>query len=463
MPLNRRAFLNAAGGASVALAAPPGQPNVLFIMTDQQFAEAMSCRIGARYLRTPHMDGLAANGMLFSRAYCPNPLCVPSRASIFTGRYPTETGVQTNDRVKDFLDSEKFPNLGSIFKRAGYATGFFGKWHMPFPANKAATHGFDIVTPNRKQGADAGTAAGASDFIRANRGRPFLVVASFLNPHNICQWPRGEEFSEGDPGTPPPLNQCPPRRANYGTPRNETDTMLLMRRSFQATPMFPVGNFDESKWRQYIWAYYRMIEKVDALIGKVLQSVRDAGADRRTVIVFTADHGDCQGAHGWNQKTVFYEESARVPFIVSCPGTTKRGVSNRLVHTGVDLIPTLCGYAGIPVPRGLPGLALHDTANGRDDRDPREYVVVCNRMIQGAEIDGRLPTPDGRMVRSQRFKYCAYSEGARRESLVDLDRDPGEMVNLAGDPRHQKTLDRHRAMLAAWGRQTGDRFAVPAS
>jgi len=248
--MNRRTFLQASGGAALAFAAPSQKPNILFIMTDQQFAEAMSCRIGAGYLRTPNMDSLAANGMLFSRAYCPNPLCVPSRTSLFTGRYPTETGVQTNDQVKDFLDYRKFPNMGSIFKSAGYATGYFGKWHMPFEEGKPDTHGFDIVKPNKKQGGDVGTAANASDFIKANSGGPFLVVASFLNPHNICQWPRHEAFSEGDPGTPPPLNQCPPRRANYGAPKNETDTMLLMRRSYQATNMFPVGNFDEGKWRE---------------------------------------------------------------------------------------------------------------------------------------------------------------------------------------------------------------------
>lgn len=456
--ITRRSFLTTAAGAAVSAprtGAAERRPNILFVMTDQQSSDALSCRIGDRYLRTPSMDSLAANGMLFTRAYCANPLCVPSRTSMFTGRYPSETGVETNDQVKDGIDAKRFPNMGSMFKRAGYATGYFGKWHMPFREADAAVHGFDILKPNKKQNGDAGTAAGASDFIRANRDKPFLVVASFLNPHNICQWPRGEEFSEGDPGLPPPLDQCPPRRANYGPPKNETDIMLLMRRSYQSTRMFPVGGFDEKKWREYIWAYHRMIEKVDALIGKVLQTVRDAGLEERTLVVFTADHGDCQGAHGWNQKTVFYDEAARVPFIVSGKGTTKRGVSSRLVHTGADLVPTLCSYADIPVPKGLPGLSLKDTADGRSDRDPRQYIVVCNKMVQGAEIDGRLPAPDGRMVRSQRYKYCVYSEGARRESLVDMEKDPGEMVNAAEDPQYKKILDQHRGMLAEWRRKTG--------
>jgi choline-sulfatase len=404
------------------------------------------------------MDSIAANGTLFSRAYCANPLCVPSRTSMFTGRYPVETGVENNLQVKDYLDTRRFPTMGSIFKSGGYATGYFGKWHIPYKQSENRAHGFDTVRPNIKPGADAGTAAAASEFIRSKRDTPFLAVASFINPHNICEWPRGEAFSEGDPGTPPPASQCPPRRADWQTPENETDIMRLMRRSYQATPTFPVGDYGEAKWRAYIWAYYRMIEKVDALIGRVLETVRQAGLEERTVVVFSADHGDCQGAHGWNQKTAFYDEAARVPFIVSCKGTTKPGVSSRLVHTGVDLIPTLCAYAGLSVPKELPGTSLKGTANGKDDKDPREYVVVSNQMVQGGEIDGRIPKPDGRMVRSQGYKYCVYNEGDRRESLVDMRHDSGEMKNLAGDAGYRRVLDEHRAMLAAWARQTGDRF-----
>jgi choline-sulfatase len=455
--MNRRAFLQAAGASALTAVAPRAassdRPNLLFIMTDQQFADAMSCRIGDRYIKTPNMDGLAATGRLFSRAYCANPLCVPSRTSLFTGRYPAETGIETNDKAT--IDVQKFPMMGTIFQRAGYATGDFGKWHMPVDEGKPELHGFE-VRPRQKR--DTDTAELAIEFIRQKRSKPFLAVASFLNPHNICQWPRGEEFSEGDPGQPPALDRCPPRRPNYAPPKDESDIMLFMRRSYQASSMFPVGNFDEKKWREYIWAYYRMIELVDKQVGRVLEAVRAAGMEERTVVVFTADHGDCQGAHGWNQKTVFYEEAARVPFIVSCKGTTKPGTSDRLVHVGVDLIPTLCGYAGIPVPPALPGMSLQETANSGSRKDPREYVVVCNKMAQGEPVDGRSFKPDGRMVRSQRYKYCAFNEGTRRESLVDLQKDTGEMVNLAGDAGHKPVLEQHRRMLAEWGKKINDPF-----
>jgi arylsulfatase A-like enzyme len=284
------------------------------------------------------------------------------------------------------------------------------------------------------------------------------MVASFVNPHNICQWARGEALPDGAIGTPPPVDQCPPLRANHEPQKNEPDGVATMRKSYHNTKTFPVGNFDAKKWREYIWAYYRMIEKVDALIGQVLGPLRESGQEDRTVVVFLADHGDCQGAHRWNQKTVLYDEAARVPLIVSYKGVTKPGVSGRLAHTGVDLIPTLCAYAGIPAPEGLPGLSLKDTANGKGGKDPREYLVVSNKMVQGGPVDGRIPVLEGRMVRSRRYKYCIYSEGRRRESLVDMEKDPGEMENLAENSAYRDILESHRGMLAGFRKNTNDPF-----
>jgi len=221
--------------------------------------------------------------------------------------------------------------------------------------------------------------------------------------------------------------------------------------------MFPVGDFDAKKWREYLWAYYRLIEKADAQIGVVLQALRESGHDEDTLVVFTADHGDCQGAHGWNQKTVFYEEASRVPLIISMKGN-KAANASRLVNTGIDLIPTLCDYASIRVPAALPGLSVKNTRT-----DPREYIVVSNKLVQGAPIDGHKPETSGRMVRGHRYKYCVYDRGERKESLVDLEKDPGEMVNLAGEPQFRKELLHNRAVLTEWCGRTHDSFPVPAT
>ena len=457
---SRRRFLRAAGAIAVVSAADrlrasptPHPPNVLILTTDQQFADAMSCRMGSQFLHTPNMDRLAARSLVFRRAYSANPLCMPSRASMVTGRYPVTTGIETNGRAT--LDPARFPSLGTIFARQGYATAYFGKWHLPYPIQAKDAHGFDemhadVVFTNHDRNLDTRTAAEASQFLATKRSRPFLAWVSFLNPHNICEWARGESLPQGPIGPAPPADNCPPLRSNHDPQKDEPDIMTLMRRSYQSNPMFPVGNFDDAKWRQYQWAYYRLIEKVDAQVGVVLQALHENHLEQNTIVVFAADHGDCQGAHRWNQKTVFYEESARVPFLVSYPGVVRTGVTDHLVNTGIDLVPTLCSLAGIKRPASGDGISLMKTATRTSARDSRNYVVASNDMDQGRPVDGTTPHAKGRMVRSQRYKYCAYDHGEHRESLVDLESDPGEMVNLAADPKHRKILLQHRQMLAEW-------------
>jgi choline-sulfatase len=300
-----------------------------------------------------------------------------------------------------------------------------------------------------------------------------LLVVSITNPHDIAEWSRGQRLpSDGQLPDPPPPDRCPPRRENFATPKNETDSMVLMRKSYQTAPMFPVSGFDENKWRQYIWAYYRLIEKADARVGQVLAALHESGQEENTLVIFTADHGDCQGSHGWNQKTVFYDESTRVPLIISIPGKAKAGTSDQLVNTGVDLIPTMCDFAGIRLPRGLPGLSLKDRCSDEGRRDfrgakgdkagsqSREYIVSSHRMVQGVEVGGATPECNGRMVRSDRFKYCVYDIGRRCESLVDMENDPGEMTNLAGDAAYANVLEQHREYLRQWSAKVGDAFAI---
>ena len=452
VPITRRTFL--ASTAAATLSGQTKKPNIVIITTDQQFAESASYRIGRQFIRTPNMDRIAANGTVFTRAYCGNPLCVPSRTSIFTGRYCAETNVYDNDdRTKIKLDTKKFPIMGTIFKNAGYDTGYFGKWHLPVIEKDLSSHGFDTMDTRMD---DPLTAANAAKFVSAKRDKPFLMMTSLLNPHNIAEWSRGQKLPLGDIGNPPPLDQLPPVRPNGRPQQNEPDIVSLMRRSYQAAPMFPVSGFDEEKWREYIWAYYRMIEKVDREIGVVLDAIAKAGLENDTLIVLSADHGDCQGSHGWNQKTILYEEATRIPFVLSQKGVTKPGTSKTLVQTGIDIIPTICAHAGISAPGGLPGTNVLAPAS-------RKFVVVENRMIQGAEIEGKIPTTTGRMVRGERYKYCAYSNGKQRESLVDLDKDPGEMTNLAVDPKFAKVLADNRANLSAWCKSVNDPFPVPAS
>jgi choline-sulfatase len=439
---------------------------VLLIMTDQQFGDAMSCRMGRQYLSTPAMDSLAARGAVFTRAYSVNPLCVPSRNSIFTGRYPHETRVTTNDHAKDRLDPGEFMCIGNYFKNAGYKTAYSGKWHLCFDQKDPGTHGFEIMDSQIKGNHDVAVTDGAVRFLARRHDAPFLVVASFLNPHNICEWARRaagrqERLSCGEIGDPPASERLPPAPANLAPPRNEPDGMTLMRRAYQVEKgLFPVGRFTPEDWRKQRWGYYRMVEKVDTEIGKVLEALRKTGQEDNTLVIFTSDHGECAGAHGFNQKTVFYEESARVPLIISWKGRTPAATCDKLVNTGIDILPTLFDGVGIETPRKLPGRSLWPPALGQPVIKWRDHVVVQNDMVQAGEVNGIKPTMGGRMVRTERYKYCVYSRGIRRESLVDLQADPGETNDLAADAEYSDVLLKHRELLSRFGTEHSDPLAA---
>lgn len=443
--------------AATLTAAPP---NILFIMTDQQIADGLSCRMGNKYLHTPALDRLASRGTFFTRAYAPNPLCMPARNSIFTGRYPHETGVTDNAPMHSGLklDPAEFPLMGTYFKRAGYHTGYFGKWHLCFDAKDPAAHGFEEIDTQQK---DAVTADNAVAFLRQRHERPFLLVASFLNPHNMAELTRGQPLSNGPIGEPPALAELPPPPVNLAPPAFEPDTMTLIRRGYFANRrLFPIGDFSPSVWQEMRWGYYRLIEKVDAEIGRVLAALREQGLEDNTLIVFVSDHGECAGAHGLSQKTVFYEESVRVPLIVAAPGQTEARTSDAFVNTGIDLLPTLFAYAGVPQPAKLPGASLRPLVERKPVSGWRDAVVVENRMSQGGKVDGFVPITDGRMVRTERYKYCVYAHGEHRESLVDLVNDPNEMVDLASDPGYRAIVEEHRARLRRFATEHGDALAA---
>ena len=452
----------------------PGQarggerPNVLFIITDQQSADVMSCRMGKQYVDTPAMDALAANGMLFTRAYSSNPLCMPLRNSLFTGRYPHETGVTMNAAPKGGSLAPEFVCMGTYFRQAGYDTAYSGKWHLCLREKDPATHGFRILDNKTKLASpetgnhDARVSHAAAAFIKQKHDRPFLLVVSLLNPHNICEWARrgaGREqhLSCGEIGNPPPVDQLPPAPANLAPPKNEPDGITLIRRAYQVEDgPFPVANFTTEDWRRQRWGYHRMVERVDGEIAKVMDALRQAGAVDNTLVIFTSDHGDCVGAHRFNQKTVFYDESVRVPLIVSWPGRTPLATCDKLVNTGIDILPTMMECAGIDQPDALPGRSVLPLALGKPEASWRDHLVAGNNLAQAGIVDGIRPAMQGRMVRTDRYKYCIYEHGVRRESLVDMIDDPGETTDLAAAPEFHDVIKHHRELLAQFGRQHND-------
>ncbi len=466
--MKRRDFLRNIGLATVAAFTPHLQaarrrrPNIVLIMTDQQFADALSCTMGYEYIETPNIDRLADSGMLFTKAYCANPLCVPNRTSIFTGRYPHEHGKQINSTRA--IDAKEFPNIGMVLRKAGYTTGYFGKWHLPYPFKRATAE--DSGYDRRYDAKDYEIAGPTIEFIKKNKSKPFFVVFSLMNPHNICQYGRSQPLPDGDIGEVPPPKICPPAPTNLEKAKNQSDALEMvwqarLRAKYKNTDkrMFaPLELWGADDWRKYRWAYYRMIELADKEIGKILSTLRKAGLEENTVVIFTSDHGDGIGAHRWAQKNMFYDECSRIPFIISQKGTTKVGTSDYLVNNGLDIMPTICDYAGAKVPSKCKGVSLRDIAEGAKPKKKRKYVACSTRFVQDLRADGKPIDLEGRMIRTKDFKYYIFNQGKQPEMLIDMNNDPGEMENLVGNPDYEKVLSKHRNLFAKYKKESGDTF-----
>jgi choline-sulfatase len=427
------------------------RPNILVIITDQQTADAMS-NAGNKYLYTPAMDRLAANGVRFRRAYCAQPLCSPSRTAIFSGKMPYQTGFKGNAEEKDGQWPDSLLMMGKIFQREGYKTGYIGKWHLPVPVSKVSQHGFETIeNTNFQDYNDAATPSFCARFIKDNKDKPFLLVASFLNPHDICEWARGEDLKMDLLGAAPPPSQCPPLPANWQISVNEPAIVRDQQKvSFRT---YPTVNWNEGQWRQYRWAYNRLVEKVDGYIGMLLGSLKKYGIEKNTIIVFTADHGDGYGAHRWNQKQILYEEAARVPFIISRLGRWKGRTDDMLVCNGTDLIPTICSFAGISKPQGLKGIDIGQRVDN-PKASLRDTLIIETDFADNDKLLGI----SGRAVITKSWKYIVYNKGKIREQLFDLERDPGEMDNLAAKAAWKQQLYHLRAYLNQWCTSNHDDF-----
>lgn len=427
------------------------RPNILFIMTDQQHAGMMSCT-GNKWLKTPAMDSLAREGVRFERAYCTNPVCVPSRTSMATGVMPGRLGVFDNNSgmKKATIPNEVDKNsLGRIIKRAGYDTFYGGKVHM-CSALDPSKAGYDEYFSDRRN-----KLPGACiKFMKKKRDKPFFAVASFINPHDICfaysayTGAGKHNMASVDKlyqqAVSLPMDQLPPLPENYAIPQDEPEAIEAHLSPKAVTPAITMRQkYDEREWRIYRWIYCRLTEQVDKQIGKILDGLKEAGLEEKTMVVCTSDHGNMDGCHRLSSKGLFYEESVRVPLIMMYKGVIPRKKDKEhLVSTGLDILPTLCDYANIKQPPHLLGKSLRGIAEGNAVNEWRLYVASENSW--------------GRMIRSKRFKYCIYNSGKNREFLVDLKNDPGEMRNMTNNQRYKKALDEQRQFLKEWIQMSDD-------
>ncbi len=454
--MKRRNYLKTtlAGGAALMMpsllrAATDSEqkPNILFIMTDQQHDLMMSCT-GNKWLKTPHLDGLAAEGIRFEKAYATNPVCVPSRMSMATGMMPGRMGAVCNDTGKNAMIPQHIDenSMGKIMKCAGYDTFYGGKTHL-YNQLIPISAGYDEFCKNQRE-----TLPGPClKFITKKRDKPFFAVASFINPHDICYAHSAHSGRPSrvkdlyDEALALPLDELPPLPDNYGIQENEPSAIQGKLSAKAKTPSLTMRNeYDEKAWRINRYIYHRLTERVDGEIGQVLDGLKQAGLEDNTLIIFTSDHGNMDASHRLASKSFPYEESVGIPFLMKYKGVIQPGQvdSKHLVSAGIDILPTICDYADVAIPEHLIGKSLRQVAEGQSVANWREYIV---------SEDAKW-----RMLRTEKYKYTTFSDPASKESLVDLKNDPGEMRNLVDHPEHKEVLRDHRKLLAQWSESTGD-------
>jgi arylsulfatase A-like enzyme len=381
--------------------------------------------------RTPNRDVLAARSIVFSEALCTAPQCSPSRATLLTGLYPHQSGVETNlDAVFAQELSPTIPTFGSRLRAAGYQTAYFGKWHLS--AAGPGSHGFDVVGP--AQGDDR-IAAAAADWLAARPPQPWCAAVSFLNPHDIYRL-------SADPSYP--------IRPDATLPANWQDDLSTKPRA-QTTYLRedqgkPFANATAEHWLRYRSAYADLLGHVDRNLGGVLQGLKRAGAVDNTVVILTSDHGDLVGSHGLPFKgPCLYDELLHVPLLLSWPGY-EASEHCELVSL-IDLVPTMLDAAGLPPDVKLPGHSLRALLDGEGSQWP-DWAVMEYLAKQG------WANPI-RGLRQGQWQYNEYLWGG--EELYDRLADPVELHNLADDPAHRAQADGLRKQLEYWRRANADR------
>ncbi|MCY4402499.1 MAG: sulfatase-like hydrolase/transferase [Candidatus Poribacteria bacterium] len=435
------------------------RPNILFINTDQHSWDAISA-YGNPYLHTPNIDLLHQNGISFSKSYCTDPVCAAARSSWATGLYTSETGVPFNGGQ---LHTE-ITDIGQVLRSGEYKVFHCGKWHVP---GRDVRESFDVLYYGKDHigagGAayyDSASTHAVIDFLTSyDESEPFYLQIGYIDPHDVCEYLHNHEEKR----MPNPIEQgilsedeLPPLPENFNYDERETVLHRVCRRVDDALIhsriLKAVQDWDDLHWRYFRWNYYRFIEKVDAEIGRILSVLQQTYLCDNTLVIFSADHGEACGSHQMFQKFALYEESVRVPFIVSCLGdgitVEKDQFDDTHFVSGVDLLPTVCDYARVDIPEGCQGRSLRPLAEGADI-SWREFAFIESNYWGRAIVtdEYKFITEYIPKVTEDFIPPGPDNEQLGLIQLFDRQNVPGETVNLAYEPRYQDVIKENRKQL----------------
>ncbi len=478
------------------------KPNFIFVMTDEQNLRGLSCYKGT-VCKTPAVDWMASEGVLFENAFCTNPFCMPSRAIFMSGRYSHTTGLRVNGQTLP----EKELSLPEIFKSEGYVTGLCGKDHCFSPTRRknifdecsvTAMHfGISDELPERfsdsaraarefykteirgkirsplgnctvpfpPESCDAGVITSAAlDFITENRNDPFFLWLSYPGPH----WPFvcPEKY---DDVVPPEMVDLPPVEADGQLPQHQ--------KLFQR--LLALDKAEEKDFRQVISRYYGNCRYIDDQLARVFSTLAELNIDEETIVFFTSDHGDFLGEHRLMHKSpAVYDCLMMIPYIFRWPGHIKPGQRCKEMVCNADLLPTVLELCGIKVPHSVQGTSHAPALLGREPFFSRDAVFgECgsegalfleselrpDRIPEtpySTEITDWISGPPGfycgriKMVRTHKWKFGYYPD--KHHELYDLENDPWELHNLFGDPSFDIVVHELMEMLLDWEITTED-------
>ncbi len=517
MNTTRRQFLFGAGAAALAMPsvgaefmrlAKDRRLNILFIMTDDHAAHAISA-YGSRVNKTPNIDRMAAEGMIFSDVMCTNPICTPSRAGILTGRYSHRNGVPVFNSI-----SPEIETVGGCMRRAGYYTGFVGKWHCGGPASiRNADWDRWLVYENqgqyfdpwfwapREDGEGVGKVRYPGEYATENitkvtkavldeallGDKPFFVMMHHKAPHR--NWLPSEKYRAAFRSLTLKEIPLPPtifdRYEGRASPIKTTAMTLLrhMRpgldlklaeffaegRVFEFEGRIYQGRRDEQgrfvddwpegmddrarialSYLRYMQDYLACVQSVDDSVGEMLEYLKAKGVDRNTLVIYTSDQGFFLGDHGLYDKRFMMEETLRMPFIARCPALIAPGSVNRDLIANIDFAPTFIDIAQAPRPAEMQGESFLDNMKGATPPDWRQSLY-CRYYVEG----GEHATAAWYGVRTKTDKLIFYYKRGEWE-YFDFASDPEELRNRYSDPACADRIAELKRVIAALRQKYGD-------
>lgn len=444
---------------------PARAPNIVFLLADQLRAQSLP-PYGMPGMEMPGFQWLSEQGLTFENCLSTYPLCTPYRAMLMTGRHPQTTGMFMNYTCTRHSEI----GLADAFRNAGYRTGYVGKWHLhrgAFPSKKQ-----DWIPEGRSRlGWDYWRAYNChTDYFEGHVNTHDWQTEAWEGYETKGLLKYAAEFLDG-PGDDPFLLLLSPHQphATGGKPAPDSLYDRIPERPW-LPPNVPANLAAERRiWRSH-QHYLAMTLALDEMVLDLRGLLAERGLLEQTLFLFTSDHGTGMGSHPdepdgeggfvWNKRRP-YRESVQVPLFVRFPDGGRAGEREDVLFSPVDFFPTLCGYAGLPVPRSVEGRDLSAFLRGAPDAKEPEALFTMNLINYGYSPDWiRHDGNEWRGVRTPRWAYTRWLEG--RTELYDLESDPYELKNLAGDPAHREREVALESQLQAFLRKRHDGF-LPSS